>query len=263
MVKRKPTWASMLPRGTQLSDFTLNELRNFKQVHAVLTERLPGPPAISYLVQSFRFLQMFATASIVEDKATPLQRASSELENLFGRDPAFEDGFFPWSWLLFDFPFGPQGQTALDLFEQFLQEGEAREHFRPFIAAARPSRLGLHQDIGRTKKAAKLRELFTKRTVSTFPSVEEHTRGEIFLTRLIHIDGQVFQFGNPYGFPADYKESLEDMILGKLFFFPGASIDEQYETFMKLAGPYWMSCVTQNAALPILPPDHYLTYLTP
>ncbi len=30
---------------------------------------------------------------------------------------------------------------------------------------------------------------------------------------------------------------------------------------MKLAGPYWMSCVTQNDAVPILAPDHYLTYL--
>jgi hypothetical protein len=26
---------------------------------------------------------------------------------------------------------------------------------------------------------------------------------------------------------------------------------------MKLAGPYWMSCVTKNDALPILAPDHY------
>jgi hypothetical protein len=32
---------------------------------------------------------------------------------------------------------------------------------------------------------------------------------------------------------------------------------------MKLAGPYWMSCVTKNDALPILAPDHYLTYLRP
>jgi hypothetical protein len=35
----------------------------------------------------------------------------------------------------------------------------------------------------------------------------------------------------------------------------------QYEKFMKLAGPYWMSCVTKNEAVPILAPDHCLTYL--
>ena len=37
----------------------------------------------------------------------------------------------------------------------------------------------------------------------------------------------------------------------------------QYGKFMKLAGPYWMSCVTKNDAIPILAPDHYLTYLRP
>lgn len=30
---------------------------------------------------------------------------------------------------------------------------------------------------------------------------------------------------------------------------------------MKLAGPYWMSCVTSNDAIRILAPDHYLTYI--
>lgn len=99
--------------------------------------------------------------------------------------------------------------------------------------------------------------------MSAFPSVEEHTRGEIFLTRMIHLDGQVFLFGHPHGFPADYKKHLEDMIQDKLFYFPGASTNVRYEQFMKLAGPYWMSCVTQNDALPILSPDHYLTYLDP
>src|SRR5258708_1072978 len=37
----------------------------------------------------------------------------------------------------------------------------------------------------------------------------------------------------------------------------------QYGKFMKLAGPYWMSCVTKNDAIPILAPDHYLTYPRP
>lgn len=29
---------------------------------------------------------------------------------------------------------------------------------------------------------------------------------------------------------------------------------------MKLDAPYWMSCVAKNEALPILAPNHYLTY---
>jgi len=32
---------------------------------------------------------------------------------------------------------------------------------------------------------------------------------------------------------------------------------------MKLAGPYWMSCVVKDDSLPILDPDHYLTYPDP
>jgi hypothetical protein len=31
---------------------------------------------------------------------------------------------------------------------------------------------------------------------------------------------------------------------------------------MKLAGPYWMSCVTKNDEIPILEPDQYLSYLS-
>jgi len=37
--------------------------------------------------------------------------------------------------------------------------------------------------------------------------------------------------------------------------------DAMYEKFMKLAEPYWMSCVTKNESTPILTPDHYRTWL--
>ena len=36
----------------------------------------------------------------------------------------------------------------------------------------------------------------------------------------------------------------------------------QYETFMRLAGPYWMSCVCSDQDAPVLAPDHHhRTYL--
>jgi hypothetical protein len=73
---------------------------------------------------------------------------------------------------------------------------------------------------------------------------------------------QVFLFGNPKGFPKETKTHLEDMVLNKLFYFDDeATLEAQYEAFMKLAGPYWMSCVTKNDDTPILQPDHYRTYL--
>jgi hypothetical protein len=56
------------------------------------------------------------------------------------------------------------------------------------------------------------------------------------------------------------------MVLNKLFFLEeefgdAATPEAQFETFTKLAGPYWMSCCTKNEAVPILEPDHYRTNL--
>src|SRR5439155_26532404 len=126
-----------------------------------------------------------------------------ELERLFMRDPAFDDGVFVQSWILIDFPFGPQRQTALDYFEAFLKENDLGPPLQRFVDSARKSRLGLYQDTMRTKDVAKFRELFTGRVVSTFPSVVEYGRGEILLTRMIESDDQVFVFGNPKGFPKE------------------------------------------------------------
>jgi hypothetical protein len=55
------------------------------------------------------------------------------------------------------------------------------------------------------------------------------------------------------------------MVLDKIMMYadPLDAPAVQYAKFMKVAGPYWMSCVTKNEALPILAPDHYLTYLRP
>ena len=74
---------------------------------------------------------------------------------------------------------------------------------------------------------------------------------------------QVFMFGNPKGFPKEKRTQIEDMVLDKIMIYSDAqdSPEAQYEAFMKLAGPYWMSCVTKDQDAPILDPDHYLTYL--
>jgi len=54
------------------------------------------------------------------------------------------------------------------------------------------------------------------------------------------------------------------MVLDKMLYLldeAGGVEADPYPTFMKLAGPYWMSCVTKNEAVPIFPPDHYRSYL--
>src|SRR5262249_55708803 len=148
--------------------------------------------------------------------------------------------------------FGPSGETALDYFEEFLKKTDAGSPFLAFIDDARRSRLGLHQDVVRTKKVAKFRELLSGKVIEAFPSVEEYGKGEILLIRAMTCGDLVFFFGNPKGFPKEKKEQIEDMVLDKLFYVSDAMEDPigQYETFMKLAGPYWMSCVCSDPDAP-------------
>jgi hypothetical protein len=262
MAKHKAAWHAILPGGMSPAAFSLDELRAAKQAHGFLTEQVQGPEGIAHCIRGFRYLLFFGIACIAENKYPPLTRCWKELETLFMRDPAFDDGIFIQSWILMDFPFGPARQTALDYFEEFLKGTDAGPKFQRFIDEARRSRLGLHQDVMRTKKIAKFRELFTGNVISAFPSVDEYGKGEILLTRTMAYGDQVFIFGNPKGFPKEAKNQIEDMVSHKLFYFEEeATTIAQYEAFMKLAGPYWMSCVTKDEDAPILDPDHYLTYL--
>lgn len=267
MSKPAPAWTAILPGGRSPSNYSLDDLRAAKAAHAFLTEELPGPPAIADYIRAFRFLLFFGIACVAEDKYPPLTRCWKDLERRFMRDPAFDDGVFVQSWVLLDFPFGPSGETALDYFEAFLKGTEVGPQLRPFIEDARRSRLGLHQDVKRTKSVGKFRELLSGKVTDAFPSVDEYGKGEIFLIRAMPCGDEVFFFGNPKGFPKERKEQIEDMVLDKLFAFHAAlQLDAedplaQYERFMKLAGPYWMSCVCSDEDAPILDPDHYATYL--
>lgn len=262
MARPKPAWLSMVPRGVSPSSLTLSELRSAKLAHEFLTERVPGPEAFADYIRAYRYLLFFGIACVAEDKYPPLTRCWKELELLFMSDPALDDGVVVQSWILMDFPCGPAGQTALDYFQEFLKGTDVGPQVGRFIESARKSRLGLHQDVMRTKKVGKFRELFTGEVASVFPSITDYGKGEILLTRTIECDGQVFMWGNPSGFPKEARAHIEDMVMDKLFYFVEAGdLVEQYATFMKLAGPYWMSCVTKNDAVPILDPDHYRTYL--
>lgn len=261
MKKPMKPWHALLPGGLSPAAFSLDELRAAKGAHAFLTEDIPGPKDIAEAIRAFRYLMFFGIACIAEDKYPPLTRCWRELESFFMGDAAFDDGVFVQSWALLDFPFGPKGETALDYFEQFLSGTEGAERWQPFIAAARTSRLGLYQDVKRTKTTGTFRELFTGRDLSVFRSVEDYGPGEIFLTRLMRAGEHMFMFGNPKCFPRDRRRQIEEMVRDKMCFFEPAPIPAAYETFMKLAGPYWMSCVTSDQDAPILDPDHYRTYL--
>lgn len=260
MAKTKSPWLTTVPAG-MLSKLSLEELRAFNGTHEFLTEPIQGPEGIAYHIRGYRYLLFFAIACIAENKYPRLTRCWKQLDRLFMRSPPFDDDLFVQAWILFDFPFGPKGETALDYFEAFLAGSEGGTQFQYFIDEARKSRLGLYEDVMRTKNVSKVRELFTGCTVSAVRSVEEYGRGEIWVVRMIEYRGEVFLFGDPKGWPKETKRKLQNMVADKFFYFPGDTDVERYTNFMKLAGPYWMSCVTKDESVPILDPDHYQTYL--
>lgn len=253
-------WMDILP--VDVDKLTLNELRNFKNFHSLFTEKMTGPKGWCDYMRKFKFLQFFAIASIEENKYPALTKCWREMEAKFFSDEIFDDYLFIPSWIYFDFPLDSKGTTLLDEFEIFLKEEKRLEDFELFINEMKKSRLGLYQEVMSTKKVTKFKELITGKVISTTRSVPDYGNGEIFLTRIVEYKGEFFQFGDPKCWPSDYKNQIQDMVLNKLFYFEGDEFSEKenYKRFMKLAGPYWFSCVCTNEEIDILDPDHFYSY---
>jgi len=258
MKKGKPSWLQGIPIDP--SKLTLDELRNFKEADRLLTGPIEGPEGWAYFVRCFWFLTAFAMATIADNRFPSLTRCWNELEKFFMHEESFDDEIFVESWIFFDFPFGEKGQTLLDYFEDFLKQTDGGENFQYFIEQMKKSRLGLYQEILSGKYTIKFRELITGNTIKTFRNVEIYEKGEIFLTRLVEYEGDVYQFGDPKCWPKEFKFQVEGFAREKSSYFDGSNTEEKYIKLMKLGGPYWMSCVTSNPNFPILDPDHYLRY---
>ena len=261
-IKHSPPWLDALKRlKVNVNQLDFNELKAFKDVDRYLNEPIEGPKEWQYMVGGFRHLTSFAFLLIYEKKYPSLSNCWDELSQLFINENDFNDEVFVESWIFCDFQFGPKKETVLDFFEKYMENTGYLDNFQPFIDSMRASRLGLYQEKISSKKTIKMSELFTKKVISIENSILDYESGEIFLTRLIEINGSMYSFGDPQCWPKAYKDQLEDMINAKLFYFKAASFEERYQQFMKYAGPYWMSCTTNNHENPILNPDHYLTYL--
>ena len=121
-----------------------------------------------------------------------------------------------------------------------------------------------------TKFRTGSRELISGQTTEVFRSVSEFGKGEIFLSRVVLFEGVNYLFGDPKCWPKQYKTSVENMVLNKMCLYPmvgqtaSAAVDvkDQFAVFMKIAGPYWMSCVADDDGIPILMPDHIFSYYT-
>ncbi len=243
-----------------LSTLTLEELRQFRDVDKFLTEKIEGPETFQYLYVCFKFLMAYSGALYAEKKYPAFNHCFDDMQRLFLKNMTLGEGMLPISWMLCDFPIAREGPTVVDTMERFLDEEMPGHGFRPFIEAMRTSRMGLYQEVMSSKTLIKFRELFTGQVRSADHSIEEFGSGELFLTRLVECEGDTFLWGDPKCWPPSHKAQLEDMVDLKLFFFDGETSNDQYREFMTLAGPYWFSVSIDDDSIPILQPDHYLTY---
>lgn len=242
------------------STLTLDELRSFRDVDRFLDEEVDGPETFQYLYAAFKFLMAYSAALYNEGKHPALNHCLDHVGRVFLKDVSLGGGMLGLSWMLCDFPITRQGPTVLDLMEGFLDTETPDHGFRPFVEAMRKSRMGLHQEVMSTPRVMKLRELFTGEVTTAQRAIEDFESGEIFLTRLVECEGEVFPWGDPASWPSAHKAQIEDMVDLKLFYFDGETKEDQYRRFMTLAGPYWLSVSSSDESIPILQPDHYLVY---
>ncbi|SLM31577.1 hypothetical protein MTBBW1_370001 [Desulfamplus magnetovallimortis] len=268
MKKRKPgkkpaaNWLEALKKmNLDPNKLEFKELKAFRDLELYLNKPVKGTKEFKYLIYCFRYLTSFALMTIYENRFSSLSNCWYELERLFLHDETFDDEVFVQSWIFCDFPVNANKKTVLDYFEEIFVDNEDNLNiFKNFIESMKKSRLGLYQEILSSKKIIKFRELFTGKIVKAENTIPKYEKGEIFLTRLVEIGEKTYLFGDPKCWPKEYKAQLEFMVETKLFYFQGSTIEEKYEQFMKHAGPYWMSCVVSDQNIPILQPDHYLTY---
>src|SRR5690606_11585204 len=88
--KQRPAWLSMVQGGQGPPTTSLDELREMKDVHGLLTAPIAGPPALAYAIQSFRLFQMFGITSVSQNRPPSLRRCWTDLEALFMTDRSEE-----------------------------------------------------------------------------------------------------------------------------------------------------------------------------
>lgn len=264
------SWKKILPEGISIGDLTLDDCRSFKNFYE-LTESIKndvkGPRGYRIFYELMHDLLFYAVCCKEEKKFPALNKCWDALSPLF-LSSDYDNDWLVFCWMFCDFPLNIKTQEVLlDHFHKFLSDmtdmpSHFHEHLNNFYSIMKSSRLGLYQEILSTSKTTKFRELFTNNIISTVRSVPYYEPGEIFLTRIVSYAGDSFLLHNPMNFPSTLKDHVEDMVRNKMFFIASTKNEvSDYEQFMKLAGPYWMSCTHATAKSDhILDPDEYEFY---
>lgn len=260
-------WTKNLPQGIKLSDLSLDECRNFKQFFAEINN-IVGPPGFKSARLFLYNMLVYTMCCIQENKFPTLNKCWEQLCPIFAT-PEYDNEWLVYCWIMCDLPLETGSDKALlDHYIEFMLANSTlskakTENLKQFYTAMKSSRLGLYQVISSTSGTTKYQELFTGNIINTIRSVPYYEIGEIFVTRIISYLDASFTVHDSPSYPPEYKDILEDMVSNKLFYISETDDEAQdYEKFMKLAGPYWMSCTHQNQAVEIFNPNHYLTYLT-
>lgn len=260
-------WKSILPAGINIEKLSLAECRAFKDFFAMLTEPVGGPPGYQ-IFHRFNSHLLFYGLSCLNEKMFPgLNRCWDVLSPHF-LTTDYDNEWLVYFWIFCNFPLRKDSnETVLDHFHDLITKKESgydeqgRANFELYFQQLKASRLGFYQEILSTSKVTKFRELFTGRVVSTVRSVPDYESGEIFLGRIVTYQKDSFLIHDPKNFPGTHKKSLERMIRDKLFYIVESGNDsEDYEKFMRLAGPYLMSVTHDDEGCPIFEPDKYKTW---
>ena len=244
----------------------LEGVQALKKLGEMLTEPIPGPKHFAQAIQYWRFIVAFGMNAIAENQFLPLVRCWDAMRTQFGKN--FDDGVFLEACVLADFRFGPEQKSFIERFDAVIGNQPDCQPVRDFADKFAKTRLGLYQITSATKNRVLLKELFTGRAVSVMNTVDQFGAGEIWLVRLLEVEGDTMIFGDPKGWPASYLGHIEDMVRDKMFiygfdtgqFHKGARPSEAtgYEGFMKITGPYWMSIVASDDPNDeILAPDYF------
>lgn len=260
------SWKTILPKKIDVNTLSLDQCRDFKNLYGSLNRKLKGPLGFRIFFKMMHYLAFYAICCVFENKFPALNKCWNELSPLFGGND-FDNEWFFLCWLCCDFPLASNSNRVLiDEFIEFVSKNadlpkQEKDHYLQFCSIMKKSRLGLYQEVLSSSKVTKFQELFTDKVVKTVRSVPEYEHGEVFLTRIVSYLGDSFQIHNPQCFPPDYKDHIINMVKNKLFYISETGNDaHDYEQFMKLAGPYWMSCTHPENDVEIFNPDHHNNY---
>lgn len=262
------SWKSILPKEINFDKLSLEDCRNFKNFYELMesiTNDIKGPPGYRIFYQFMHYLLFYGLCCIEEKMFPALNKCWDALAPQFLKSE-YDCEWLVHCWVFCDFPLSlNKNDVLLDHFATFLLEQglpkDLNEHFCQFYSLMKSSRLGLYQEILSTSKVTKYRELFTNNVISTVRSVPYYEPGEIFLTRIISYLGNSFMIHDSKSYPTEARKTLEEMVRNKMHFISSSKNEvENYERFMKLAGPYWMSCTHTDQSTPILLPDEYTYY---